>query len=188
MRRTLSVIGGLALGIALSQFPEYAQQYTQRLGGAVDELRVITADFESAATAAGLTRAEALDRYHATGDDFIEGRGMSMATTFTRYELLTRTLAEIQDASGWERFTLMPKYMDTDIGRRTLEHFNPAVPVTMEGFAYAGAGFLLGYGIVSAIVRVLLLPFRRRRRYRDDDRPPPPDPRGDWERKEPSGI
>jgi hypothetical protein len=188
MRRTLSVIGGLALGVVLSQFPEYAQQYTQRLGGAVDELRIITADFENAATAAGLTRQEALDRYQATNDDFIEGRGMSMATTFTRYELLTRTLAEIQGVNGWERFTLLPKYLDTDIGRRTLEHFNPAVPVTLEGFAYAGIGFLLGYGILSAIVRVLMLPFRRRKRTHDDDWPPPRQPRGDWERKEPSGI
>lgn len=164
MRRSVSVVGGLALGVVLSQFPEYAQQYTQRLGGAVDELRVITAEFESAATAAGLSRQEALDRYQATDDEFIEGRGMSMATTFTRYELLTQTLAEIQGASGWERFTLMPKYLDTDIGRRTLDNFQPGVPVTMEGFAYAGVGFLLGYLATSGIVRLLMLPFRRRPR------------------------
>ena len=43
------MIGGLALGVVLSQFPEYAQQYTQRLGGAVDELRIITEDFDRAA-------------------------------------------------------------------------------------------------------------------------------------------
>jgi hypothetical protein len=42
MRRSLSLLGGLGLGLALSQFPEYAQQYTQRLGGAVDELRIET--------------------------------------------------------------------------------------------------------------------------------------------------
>ncbi|HHY48440.1 MAG TPA: DUF2937 family protein [Alphaproteobacteria bacterium] len=162
MRRTLSVIGGLALGLALSQFPEYAQQYTQRLGGAVDELRIITAEFESAATAAGLTRQQALERYRAAGDTFIEGRGASMATTFTRYETLRATLAEIQGATGWERFTLLPKYLDTDIGRRTLEHFQPAVPATAEGIAYAGAGLLVGYLATSGLVRFLMLPFRRR--------------------------
>ena len=52
MRRMIAGIGGLALAIVLSQFPEYAQQYTQRLGGAVDELRVITEDFDRAALAA----------------------------------------------------------------------------------------------------------------------------------------
>lgn len=86
MRRIASVIGGLAVGLTLSQFPEYAQQYTQRLGGAVDELRMITAEFDSAAGKAGLTRDAAIGRFAVTGDDFIEGRGLSMAQTFARYE------------------------------------------------------------------------------------------------------
>ena len=37
MRRTLAVVGGVGLALVLSQFPEYAQQYQQRLGGAVDD-------------------------------------------------------------------------------------------------------------------------------------------------------
>ena len=41
MRRALSILGGLVLGFGFAQFPEYAQQYEQRLGGAVDELRII---------------------------------------------------------------------------------------------------------------------------------------------------
>jgi hypothetical protein len=190
MRRTVSIVGGLALGVILSQFPEYAQQYTQRLGGAVDELRIITAEFDTAAAAAGLTREAALARYAAVDDDFLQGRGVSMAETFRRYEALTATLVEIQGASGWERFTLMPKYLDSDIGERTMQNFQPGVPVTMEGFAYAGAGFLAGYLAVSGVMRFLMLPFRRRpKRYRDDDYPPPPRSRGgEWERKEPTGI
>ena len=63
MRRTLGILGGLALGLCLSQFPEYAQQYTQRLGGAVDELHIITTEFEVAAKEAGLTLEQAIDRY-----------------------------------------------------------------------------------------------------------------------------
>ena len=62
MRRTLGIVGGLALGLCLSQFPEYAQQYTQRLGGAVDELRIITSEFEVAAREAGLTLEQAIWR------------------------------------------------------------------------------------------------------------------------------
>lgn len=164
MRRTLSIIGGLGLGIMLSQFPEYAQQYEQRLGGAVDELRVIATEFETAATAEGLDRTEALDRYAATGDNFIEGRGRSMAQTIARYELLSAALADIQGASGWERFTLLPRYTDTEIGARALETYRPAVPVTLEGLAYAAAGFLLGFLVTSGVVRLLMLPFRRRPR------------------------
>jgi hypothetical protein len=163
MRRTIAGIGGLGLAIVLSQFPEYAQQYTQRLGGAVDELRVITEDFDRAAVAGGLDRTAALARYNASNDEFLAGRGSSMTATFQRYENLSATLARIADANAIERFQSLPAYLDTDIGRRTLENYQPAVPVTMEGILYAGGGFILGYLVLSGLWRFATLPFRRRR-------------------------
>ena len=163
MRRMLSVDGGLALGLGLSQFPEYAQQYTQRLGGAVDELRVITEDFDRAAVAGGLDRQAALERYNASNDDFLAGRGSSMTATFQRYEQLSTTLDRIEDAGPIERFQSLPAYLDSDIGRRTLQAYQPAVPVTMEGILYAGGGFILGYLVLSGLWRFASLPFKRRR-------------------------
>ena len=162
MRRMIAGIGGLGLAVALSQFPEYAQQYTQRLGGAVDELRVITEDFDRAAAAGGLDRAEALGRYEASNDDFLASRGGSMIATFRRYEQLSATLERIQNADAIERFQSLPAYLDTDIGRRTLENYKPAIPVTMEGILYAGGGFILGYLILSGLWRFLAMPFKKR--------------------------
>jgi hypothetical protein len=164
MRRTLAIVGGLALGLTLSQFPEYAQQYTQRLGGAVDELRIVTADFDKAATEAGLTREAALGRYELVSDNFVAGRGRSMRQTFQRYEMLSATLAEIRGVDPWTRFTLLPKYLDTEVGRRALEDYQPAAPITPEGLVYAGGGFVIGYLVLSGLVRFLMLPFRRRPR------------------------
>jgi hypothetical protein len=164
MRRAIASVGGLALALILSQFPEYAQQYTQRLGGAVDELRVITADFDRAASAGGLDRAQALARYNASNDDFLAGRGESMTATFQRFEQLSAALTQIQGAGPVERFQSLPAYLDTDIGRRTLESYKPAVPATIEGILYAGAGFIFGYLIVSGVWRFCALPFRRRNR------------------------
>ena len=163
MRRMIAGVGGLGLALVLSQFPEYAQQYTQRLGGAVDELRVITEDFDRAAAEGGLDRATALGRYEASNDDFLAGRGSSMTATFQRYDQLSTTLARIQNADAIERLQSLPAYLDTDIGRRTLESYKPAVPVTMEGILYAGGGFILGYLVLSGLWRFLALPFRRRR-------------------------
>lgn len=163
IRRVIAGVGGLALAASLSQFPEYAQQYTQRLGGAVDELRVITEDFDRAAQAGGMDRQAALQRYNASSDTFLAGRGDSMGLTFVRYEQLSQTLAQIQGAGPVERLQSLPAYLDSDIGRRTLENYKPAVPVTMEGILYAGAGFILGYLILSGLVRFCALPFRRRR-------------------------
>ncbi|KKC38289.1 hypothetical protein WH87_09995 [Devosia epidermidihirudinis] len=163
MRRLIAGIGGLGLAVTLSQFPEYAQQYTQRLGGAVDELRVIIDDFDRAALAGGLDRTSALQRYQVSNDEFLAGRGVSMAATFQRYDYLQATLLRIEGASPIERFQELPAYLDTDIGQRTLENYKPAVPVTMEGILYAGGGFIVGFLVFSAIWRFLALPFRRKR-------------------------
>jgi hypothetical protein len=163
MRRLIAGIGGLGLALTMSQFPEYAQQYTQRLGGAVDELRVITDDFDRSAAANGLDRIAALGRYQASSDGFIAERGTSMATVFERHAQLSATLERIQGADPLQRLQALPDYLDTDIGRRTLENYKPAVPVTMEGVLYAGGGFILGFMVLSGLWRFLTLPFRRPR-------------------------
>jgi len=162
MRRMVASIGGIGLALVLGQFPEYAQQYTQRLGGAVDELAAVTQAFDRDAAAGGLDRQTALGRYNASNDEFLAGRGQSMTATFQRYDQLSQTLARIENAGPVERFQNLPAYLDTDIGQRTLAAYEPAVPVTVEGILYAGAGFLLGYVVVSALVRTCSLPFRRR--------------------------
>lgn len=163
MRRIIAGLGGLGLAVTLSQFPEYAQQYTQRLGGAVDELRVIVEDFDRAAVEGGLDRAAALTRYEGANDDFLAGRGTAMTATFERYAALQATLRRIEGASAVERFQSLPAYLDSEIGQRTLENYRPAVPVTMEGILYAGGGFILGYLVLSGLWRLVMLPFRRRR-------------------------
>jgi hypothetical protein len=159
MRRAVAIVGGLALATALSQFPEYAQQYTQRLGGAVDELRVIVEDFDRGAAQGGLDRSEALARYGASTDTFLAGRGESMVRTFVRYERLSAALDEIENADPVERLQNLPLYLDTDIGARTLSAYEPAIPVTPEGFLYAFSGLVLGYLVTSGLFRLVTLPF-----------------------------
>lgn len=162
VRRIVAGLGGVGLALALSQFPEYAQQYTQRLGGAVDELKVITEDFDRAASEGGLDRATALARYSASTDAFLADRGRAMGGVFQRYEMLSATLAEIEGADAATRLRNLPAYLDTDIGQRTLAAYRPAVPLTAEAGLYAIAGFGLGYLVIAALGRLLGLVLRRR--------------------------
>jgi Protein of unknown function (DUF2937) len=163
MRKLIALIGGVGLGLAVSQFPEFAQQYAQRLGGAVDELSVITARFDQAAAEAGLTRPEAFVRYEQAGDDFITGQGEDMEATFVRYDRLTDQLASIQDASATERLVNFGAYFDTEIAARAFDAYKPAVPVTVEGIFYAAGGAIAGYGLVALIMAGIVRLFRRRR-------------------------
>jgi hypothetical protein len=92
-----------------------------------------------------------------------------MSATFIRYGQLSAALQEIRGADAWQRLQVLPAYFDTDVGERTLADFKPAVPVTMEGFLYAAAGFVVGYILFSALFSLLMLPFRwlvRPRRWR----------------------
>jgi len=159
MRQALSVIGGVGLGLALSQFPEFSQQYEQRLGGAVDELRVIVTDFDANAAREGLDRVQALARYQVNPDTFIVGRGADMSATIERYERLSQHLALVQNAGPLEKLTGMAEYYDSRIAARAFENYEPAVPVTAEGIVFAGTGILGGYGLVYLLSSL----FRRRR-------------------------
>ena len=58
--RALTLVGSLIAGAGASQFPEFSQQYAQRLGGAVGALSEVVADFDASAVAEGLTRPQAL--------------------------------------------------------------------------------------------------------------------------------
>lgn len=162
MRRALSILGGLALGFGFAQFPEYAQQYEQRLGGAVDELRIIVDDFDRGAASFGLNREDALLRYAASTDEFLQDRGLSMRMTIARYERLSADLTQLQSASAVERAQLLPRYLDSDVGARALENFQPGVPATGEALAWGLAGILVGYLALYPFFGFLTLPFRWR--------------------------
>jgi hypothetical protein len=162
MRRALSVMGGLVLGFGLAQFPEYAQQYEQRLGGAVDELRIIVDDFDRGAAAFGLDREEALMRYAVSPDEFINDRGLSMRQTIARYERLSADLAALQQAGPVERIQLLPRYLDSDVGARALQNFEPGVPATAEAIAWGMMGIALGYIALYPFFGFVTLPFRWR--------------------------
>jgi hypothetical protein len=177
MRRTLAVIGGFALGLCFSQFPEYAQQYEQRLGGAVDELKAIVADFDRDAQRFGLTRAQALEHYAVSPDGFLIARGTSMDQTLSRYDKLSGMLADLQNAGPLGRVVHLPDYLDTDVGARALQAYKPAVPVTAEGLGWGVAGWIIGYLVVYPLLGFFTLPFRWRRGQSPHRRVP-------WRRRE----
>ena len=53
--RTMVLTSGLCGALAAAQFPAYSQQYLQRLGGAVDALQQVVADFDASASALGMS-------------------------------------------------------------------------------------------------------------------------------------
>lgn len=161
MLRALGLAGGLAAGAAGAQFPEYSQQYAQRLAGAVDELSGFVADFDADAAGLGLSREAALEGL-AEGGDMGAARAETMGAVIARHERLRADLEALRGAGPFTRAYRAAHLTEPEIARAALVDFKPALPLTFEGIAFALFGFLVGLGIIRALVAVLRWPFRRR--------------------------
>ncbi|MGX9355530.1 DUF2937 family protein [Roseobacteraceae bacterium S113] len=158
--RAVTMVAGLSGAAGFSQFPEYSQQYVQRLGGAVDALAEVVADFDRSAESAGLTRQVALEQM--AGTEFLERRRADMTRTIARSEKLSEDLAKVEAAGPFTRAYYAARFTDRDVGAAALEAFKPAVPLTLEGILFAIAGFLAGSTLLGGAIALIKLPFRRK--------------------------
>lgn len=157
--RATALAAGLVTATTASQFPEFSQQYTQRLGGAVQALEEVVADFDASAAAEGLSRAQALDQMR--GTDFVERRRADMQATFARYDQLRADLTLLEGQGPFMRAYHAARMSDRDISRSALQAFEPAVPLTFAGVVFSVFGFVLGWISVRVLGALARLPFRR---------------------------
>jgi len=162
MRSPFILVGALVGGLTTSQFPEYAQQYHQRLGGAVEELHAIVLQFDQDAANQGLKRDEALLTYQRSTEEFLNERGKSMQAILDRFANLTAHQEALQSAGPVEELMAFSQHLDPNLLNDTLEIYKPAVPITAKGFAYAGVGLLAGLLVFRFIWGILTFPFRKR--------------------------
>jgi hypothetical protein len=141
--RVLCVAGA----IALSQAPEFFQQYLQRLGGHLDEARRVLARFEAVARESGLTLTQLIETTRSEAAAPVAKLGGVMAEAQTRAQALAQAESALRNADMWSRPWVFLRHVDTEIARGTWAVFKPAVPVTAEGFCYAAAGMLLALGL-----------------------------------------
>ena len=156
--RTLTLVAALTAGAATSQFPEFSQQYAKRLGGAVDALAEVVADFDASAQAEGLTRTQALEELG--GTPFRDRHRADTARTLARYEKLRADLAALDSAGPFMRAYHASRMTDRDVARAAWAAFQPAVPLTFAGGIFAAAGFVVMLLLIGVLR--LLLPSRRR--------------------------
>ncbi|MCB2136614.1 MAG: DUF2937 family protein [Rhodobacteraceae bacterium] len=159
--RMLGLAGGVAGAAVLSQFPEFSQQYLQRLAGQVDALTLVTGDFDASAEKANLSREDALAAM--SGTEFLGYRQDDMRRAFGRLERLSSDLTILREAGPVERIGMPQRFGDAETFAATWSDFAPAMPVTSSGAITAGVGFVGGWAGVAVVLSFLTAPFRRRR-------------------------
>lgn len=161
LARTATATAALIGALTFSQAPEFAQQYQQRLGGALDELKIIVADFDRDATLAGIDRVQALAIYDGAGEPFLRNRGQSMRRTLGRFETIARQSAAMAETAPFLKPFALLQNADDMILTNAWRDFEPAVPVTPAGLLWALTGAGLGAGAMGGS-----LALRRFRRHR----------------------
>ena len=157
--RTIAMAFGVFGAFGASQLPEFAQQYRQRLGGALDELTTIVARFDGEAAQYGLSREQGLAKLREASDAFSRQRAEAESDTLRRYEKLKLHREVMAKSGSFVRMATLVSEGDRELMDRTMTDFEPAMPVTTEGAALAAGGFAGFY----ALMRLLAAPFRRRR-------------------------
>lgn len=158
--RSLAFAGGLAGAVTSSQFPEFSQQYLQRLGGAVDALGEVVADFDTSAAASGLNRTQALGQMQ--GTPFLAQRGKDMSRSIARFERLSADLQTLEGHGPFMRAYHAARFTDPQIAQAAWQSYRPAIPASFAGATFAGVGFVLGGLAIAMLLGVLRVPFRRR--------------------------
>ena len=156
--KTVTLATMIAGGAMFSQSPEFAQQYKQRIGGAIEELTSVVENFDADAKASEMSRTEALTVMSHSKDKLIQDRATSMRKAINRFTYLTKQKEQLDKAGPLEGPLYVLQYPDQKLFKDAWADYEPAVPVTTAGAAYGGFGAL----IFGFFARLLVLPFKRR--------------------------
>lgn len=157
---TISVtVAGLSI---FSQAPEFAQQYRQRLGGAIDELKSVVTAFDLDAKRSNMTRDEALTSLKNSVEAFPRDRGYSMEKSILRFSSLQNQSKAIEESHVLLVPLKMVQGADRQIIQNTMKSFEPAVPLNQQGLVYGGVGAFFGFLLARFILSFSSLNRRKR--------------------------
>lgn len=153
---------GIVAALAASQLPEYIQQYRQRLGGALDEIRAEIAAFDAEAARQSLDRGQAVARLKTNPDILARERGEAVETLTGREDRLEGQARAFAVAGPVSQYWVLLTGLDPKLAARAYEAFEPAAPLTTAGLIAGGFGLFAGW----LATHMVALPFRRRSRPR----------------------
>jgi hypothetical protein len=171
VRRVLVILIVASCAVLFSQAQEFAQQYRQRLAGAIDELTTIIQTFDEQANHAGLDRQTALNVYARSNEDFLRQQGDVMRRSFARYQSLSDQLEDLSVASPILRPLMVARQPDHRIVANVWRDFVPGLPVSVAGLVWCGFGMLIG-AIILAMFGILVGMAGRVGRSLGTNRPP----------------
>lgn len=139
----------------LSQFPEFFQQYLQRLGGRLDQAVVQENRITAAARDHGLNIETYVRRLLSSADPVARSEAQNVSAALADADRLRASHDALTSATLYERPVVLTQYFDENLARATFDHFVPAMPVSIEGLVYAGVGMVIGLLLLAGSKRTV---------------------------------
>lgn len=159
-------IGGLSerivavlVALAVAQFPLYYVAYANTLSGAQLEAEARYHELEREAALLRLNVEEFIQHHETNADSVFQASGRIHRTTLEHYQRYTAMSAALRAALPWQKPMTLARNFDRQLYDAT--HFEPGVPLSVEGAIYALAGLLLAW-LLAALTRLGLKPRRSR--------------------------
>lgn len=152
----LSRLSAVAGALIFSQLPQYLQQYTQRLGGHVNEIGRLVEQLQMLALQSGKSLSQYIDKFTRSNDPDFAQQGEWMQTLVERHAQLSAAWEAITHATPLTRLSAYLAHHQSEIAKTTLAFFQPAFPMTVEAGIYALIGALIGYLIYRCIKFLIL--------------------------------
>ena len=150
MRTTLLVAISVVFAALFGQAPEFAQQYAQRLGGAIDELDRIVRHFDEDSRRSGYDPPGALALMGRNQEQLIRDQATRMFDTIDRLAKLPAQQAAMNQPGSFTRVAAFASGYDQDIASRTWRDFQFALPFSVDAILFMGAGFVFSLLLLSA--------------------------------------
>jgi hypothetical protein len=142
MRTSLLVAISVVFAALFGQAPEFAQQYAQRLGGAIDELDRIVRHFDEDSLRSGYDRPGALALMGRNQEQLVRDQATRMSETIDRLANLRAQQSAMNQGGSLTHVVAFATGYDQDIATRTWRDFRFALPISIDAMLFMSAGFI----------------------------------------------
>ncbi len=137
------------------------QQYSQRLGGTVDELARIVRHFDEDLLRSGYDRQGAIGLMGRNPERLIRDQAIRMQDNIARLNRLRKQQEDFKDGAGFASFLMS---YDPELFEATRETYKMAVPITVDGLLFALVGFFVSYFFLLMITMTIAFALRQDRK------------------------
>lgn len=149
--RIANALFGCLGAAAAGQFPTFQVQYRQQLAGRLEQVRADLSNLFNEARDKGLAPEEFLERASRESGSYTRILLEDAEQALADHQRLEAAYEALLLSDSLSRPFLFLQHLDPQIARSVAAHFQPALPLTLEGLVYAGLGLLIGVAFAALL-------------------------------------